>query len=59
MFGTFYFQIREPLTPLNIPTPTPASDRGGPVDRCIRLLTGAVRWSVIKGQKREIDPETL
>ena len=27
----FYFQIRESPAPLNIPTPSPAPDRGGPV----------------------------
>ena len=28
----FYFQVRESPTHLNIPIPTAASDRGGPVD---------------------------
>ena len=28
---SFYFQVRESPTTLNIPTPTPAPDRGGPV----------------------------
>ena len=31
IFKTFCFQVRESPTLLNIPTPTPASDRGGPV----------------------------
>ena len=26
----FYFQVRESIAPLNIPTPTPAPDRAGP-----------------------------
>ena len=30
-YKLFYFQVRESPAPLNIPTPTPAPDRGGPV----------------------------
>ena len=30
-YFNLYFQIREPPTPLNIPTPTPSPDRAGPV----------------------------
>ena len=30
-YQLFYFQVRESPAPLNIPIPTPASDRGGPV----------------------------
>ena len=30
-YNLFYFQVRESPAPLNIPTLTPAPDRGGPV----------------------------
>ena len=30
-YKLFYFQVRESPAPRNIPTPTPAPDRGGPV----------------------------
>ena len=36
----FYFQVRESPAPLNIPTSTPAPDRGGPV----ACLGGAVAY---------------
>ena len=32
-YKLFYFQVKESPAPLNIPTPTPAPDRGGPVAR--------------------------
>ena len=34
----FHLEIRESTAPLNIPTPTPATDRGGPV----ACLSGSV-----------------
>ena len=36
----FYFQIRESLSPINIPSPTPASGWGGPV----AWLSDPVAW---------------
>ena len=30
-YKLFYFQVRGSPVPLNIPTPTPAPDRGGPI----------------------------
>ena len=30
-YKLFYFQVRESPAPLNVPRPTPAPDRGGPV----------------------------
>ena len=47
-YKLLYFQVRESPAPLNIPTPTPAPDRGGP-DRHLEPFRGLGASFLIPG----------
>ena len=49
-FQTFYFQVMESPAPLNIPTPTPAPDRVGPV----ACLSGPLGFLLIEEMGKAI-----